>query len=234
MTVAAAWPEPLFEHRTRPLTAFLIDPDGRSRRLDTSRWHAPASLADRKVLARVDGPVIDVGCGPGRLVAELVAAGVDALGVDCSATAVGETARRGAPVLHASVFAPLPRTGQWRTVLLLDGNVGIGGDPAALLARCAQLLAPKGRVLIETEAPHVAGHRGRFRVVTTDDVDADTTRVSPGPGVEFRPTSSSFPWATVSAGQIAGLGESSGFELTDIWTAGNRWFAELTAGQRAA
>jgi len=34
---------------------------------------------------------------------------------------------------------------------LADGNIGIGGLPARLLFRCAQLLAPDGRLLIEAE-----------------------------------------------------------------------------------
>lgn len=234
MTAAAAWPEALFDARSRSLAAFLIDPAGRARRLDTSRWHARASDADRQVLKRVEGPVLDVGCGPGRLVAELAASGMDALGLDCSATAVSETARRGAPVLHASVFAPLPRTGDWRTVLLLDGNVGIGGDPVALLRRCAQLLAPEGRVLIETEAPQVVGHRGRFRVIAARDGAVERALAASGAGDGMEPVSGSFPWATVSAGQLGGLAASSGFELTEIWTSDHRWFAELSAGPDAA
>ena len=35
------------------------------------------------------------------------------------------------------MFEPLPGEGRWGTVLLLDGNVGIGGDPVALLERAA-------------------------------------------------------------------------------------------------
>ena len=229
MTTTAAWPELLFERRSIPLAAVLIDPAGRARHIDTDRWHSKASDADREVLDRAESPVIDIGCGPGRLVAELVDSGLDALGIDCSPTAVNQTALRGAPVLRASVFEPLPRMGQWRTALLLDGNVGIGGDPVALLRRCAQLLAPEGRVLIETEAPHVVGHRGRFRVMAGPDVT-----VSKQPGIPLQVTSASFSWATVSARQVAGLASSSGFELTEVWTADRRWFAELAVDPNAA
>jgi hypothetical protein len=35
--------------------------------------------------------------------------------------------------------------------LLADGNIVIGGSPTGLLRRCAQLLAPGGRILIEAE-----------------------------------------------------------------------------------
>ena len=66
----------------------------------------------------VQGPTIDLGCGPGRLVARLIERGVPALGVDQSATAVGLARRSGAPALRRDVFEPLPGTGRWQTVLL--------------------------------------------------------------------------------------------------------------------
>ncbi len=47
----------------------------------------------------------------------------------------------------------MPGAGRWRTVLLADGNIGIGGDPAALLRRVLALLGPGGRVLAEVDPP---------------------------------------------------------------------------------
>src|SRR5258705_1943518 len=41
--------------------------------LDIGRWQGPADEIDRSVLARCEAPVLDVGCGPGRLAAELLA-----------------------------------------------------------------------------------------------------------------------------------------------------------------
>ena len=80
------------------------------------------------------GPVLDVGCGPGRFVIGLAQRGTVALGVDPAPAAVALCRSRGAPVLQKSVFDPLPGQGRWRTVLLADGNIGIGGDPAAAAA----------------------------------------------------------------------------------------------------
>ena len=61
-----------------------------------------------------------------------------------------------------SVFQPVPGEGGWDTVLLADGNIGIGGDPVALLTRCRELLAPAGRVLVELDPPgHGAARRPR-------------------------------------------------------------------------
>jgi hypothetical protein len=53
------------------------------------------------------------------------------------------------------VFDPLLGLGRWATVLLADGNIGIGGIPSRLLHGCAQLLAPGGRLLIEAEPGNV-------------------------------------------------------------------------------
>ena len=96
-----------------------------------------------------------MGCGPGRLTVALTERGIPALGVDISRAAVARTRQAGAPALHRSVFDPLPGQGRWATVLLADGNIGIGGLPARLLRRCAQLLAPGGRILIEAEPGNV-------------------------------------------------------------------------------
>lgn len=117
--------------------------------LDVARWTAPASAAERTLLADLHGPVLDVGCGPGRLVAALAERGVSALGIDVAPSALAEARRRGATVLDRSVFDPVPGEGRWATVLLLDGNVGIGGDPGALLERIARLLGPGGTAVVE-------------------------------------------------------------------------------------
>ena len=117
---------------------------------------------DRFLLAHCEGPTIDVGCGPGRLTAELARRGVRTLGVDLSAEAVEAAAARCAPVLTADVFGPLPGEGRWRTALLADGNVGIGGDPVALLRRVRGLVEPGGRVVVDW---CVAGDWVRVRVV---------------------------------------------------------------------
>ena len=51
----------------------------------------------------------------------------------------------GPPVaLRCTAARRPPGEGRWDTVLFIDGNVGIGGDPIALLRRVRQLLAPAG------------------------------------------------------------------------------------------
>ena len=107
------------------------------------------------------GPTIELGCGPGRLVARLFEWGIPALGIDRAAIAIWLAGPAGAPALLSDVFEPLPGMGRWHTVLLVDGNVGLGGDPRRILGRAAELLRGGGRCVAEFEADAV-GIRARW------------------------------------------------------------------------
>ena len=178
-------------------------------RLD--RWQGEAETTELVVLHDVTGPVIDLGCGPGRHTLALARRGVVVLGVDAAPAAVDVARGRGAPVLHRSVFDPLPGEGRWATALLLDGNIGIGGDPAHLLGRALELLAPGGAALVELEGPGVPVERVRARV---------ERRGEHGPW---------FPWARVGIDAVAGLAARAGFLPEAASEIGGRWFARLRA-----
>lgn len=175
--------------------------------LAAERWFAPPSPAELDVLDRAAGPVLDVGCGPGRHVLALQRRGVDVTGVDVALGAVRHARRQGAAVLHQSVFDALPSG--WRTILLLDGNVGIGGDPERLLGRASELLGPGGRILVETEPP--GGVTGRFRARV--ELDGRTGRW--------------FPWAQVAVDQLSDIASAVDLVARSTWTAEGRWFACL-------
>ena len=123
-------------------------------------WRKEADAADLALLAFCEGSTLDIGCGPGRLTAALAALGHQALGIDVVREAVGQARERGAPALCRDVFERLPREGRWQTVLLADENLGIGGDPEALLARARELLEPGGRAVVEVAAPGVRREHG--------------------------------------------------------------------------
>ncbi|MFI5809130.1 class I SAM-dependent methyltransferase [Streptomyces sp. NPDC051561] len=188
---------------------FLRRDDGWLLPLEVERWCAPPDGADTTVLARCRGTVLDVGCGPGRLVVALAALGRVALGLDVSREAVERTERNGGAALCRSVFDPLPGGGRWETVLLIDGNIGIGGDPAALLLRIAELTGPDGLLLVE-----VADHDLDEQVV----VRVDDGRGAPG---------ESFPWARVGEQALLRYAEDTGWVADDRWRSAGRSFLRL-------
>jgi SAM-dependent methyltransferase len=181
--------------------------DGRSLALPTGRWLGAPTPEEERLLDRAVGPVLDVGCGPGRHVLALQRRGVLVLGVDVSPFAVRLARRRGAPAMEGSVFAALPGAGRWRSALLLDGNVGIGGDPAALLRRVAAVLSDDGRVLVEVGPPDSASGVQLVRLECGGQVGAP------------------FPWASVGADGVAAV--AGELRVHDVWPGGGRWFAEL-------
>ncbi len=188
---------------------YLRFADGRRTRLPMHRWCAQPTEADETLLERCQGPVLDVGCGPGRLCRALLGRGVFALGVDVAPRAVARTIALGGAALCRSVFDPLPAERSWQTLLLTDGNIGIGGDPRALLRRCAQLIAPTGVLLVEVD-PHDVEE---LCVAWFED-----THGHRGPP---------FPWARLGAPALHRTAEDLGLGITDHWTGSHRHFLAL-------
>ena len=183
--------------------------DGTLRVLPLDVWMRDATGADERLVARAVGPVLDVGCGPGRHVHALALRGVIAVGVDVSPAALHLARARGATVLEASIFHRIPGVGEWRTALLLDGNIGIGGAPAALLTRIAGLLSPGGTILVEVDPPGVGLEIVRMRL-------EDEHRESRW-----------FDWARVGAEAIAAPAREAGLRVRESWEDEGRWFAAL-------
>ncbi|MFD9698578.1 methyltransferase domain-containing protein [Lentzea sp. NPDC059081] len=156
----------MFDQALMGRPSWLDLPGTTPRELSVDRWQADADDGDSVLLDACAGPTLDVGCGPGRLVTALLSRGVRALGVDVSKEAVRRTTARGGIAVRRSVFDQLPGEGRWQHVLLADGNIGIGGDPEALLRRVRQLLLPSGTVVVEVEQPGSGLTTGRVRVRT--------------------------------------------------------------------
>ncbi|MEU8958695.1 methyltransferase domain-containing protein [Streptomyces sp. NPDC048518] len=209
---------------------FLRRADGWLLPLEVERWCAQADEADLGVVERCEGAVLDIGCGPGRLVAALAAGGRRALGIDVSEAAVAHTVGLGGQALHRSVFAPLPGEGRWGTALLMDGNLGIGGDPTALLDRVAQLLAPSGLLLVET-APVDIDERVEVHLVPADGGTHGDQGAQPTRGTAATP-GSTFPWARLGTPALLRHARRAGWRVDGQWSSGGRPFVALRRPDR--
>ncbi|WP_430647912.1 class I SAM-dependent methyltransferase [Agromyces sp. GXS1127] len=196
-------------------TLSLRGADGDTHRLDAGSWVRPAGAADLTVLDRARGPLLDVGCGPGRMLHAAGARSLPALGIDVVPHAVARARLAGGLALRRSVFDRLPLEGRWRSVLLMDGNIGIGGDPAALLRRCAELLTWGGEVLVEVDAEPDLSVVGRVTLV--DDGGRE---------------SSPFPWARVGWSAAVALAADAGLAVAEHWDAAGRHFVRAARSVR--
>ena len=181
-----------------------------SRAMDVSRWNDAADAADLSLLDGIDGAVLDIGCGPGRMVRAAMHRGLTALGIDVSETAVEIARESGLMVLNRSVFERLPREGLWGAALLNDGNIGIGGDPSALLERCTELIAADGVVVVEVHHEPLRDHMYDGTVVDIRGHQSDA-----------------FPWAEIGEAALVRRAERIGLRLDQSWDTDGRFFCRL-------
>ncbi|HXC85933.1 MAG TPA: methyltransferase domain-containing protein [Trebonia sp.] len=182
--------------------------DGSRTPLQVDDWlHVRAG--DCSLVERCSGPTLDVGSGPGRLTVALAERGIPVLGIDVTPYAVRISRAAGVLTLLRDVFGRVPGTGRWATVLLADGNIGIGGDPVALLRRVTELLTPTGQALVEVQPPG-------------SDLRAEQVRLRHG-----AQASAWFPWAYVGVDQIAEIATNADLAAAETWSIAGRWFAVL-------
>jgi SAM-dependent methyltransferase len=189
-------------------TVVLHDDDGQPV-VDGRLWARAATDVDVRVLEHAGAPVLDIGCGPARHALALAEQGRVALGIDITDAAVSHARARRVPVLRRGVFDPVPAAGRWGSALLLDGNVGIGGDPVALLRRARELVRAGGTVLVETAPPRT------YRPTVTAHLVIDGRR-----GPRFR-------WAHVAADDLQALAGRARLVLAEQWCDTGRWFGRL-------
>jgi SAM-dependent methyltransferase len=176
--------------------------------LSLADWSRPPDAGDHVLLDLCAGATLDIGCGPGRLTKALAERGHLALGIDVVGGVVGQAKARGATAAVLDVFAPLPGEGVWTTALLADGNIGIGGDPAALLGRARELVEEDGRVVVETEAPGSVSRSG----VAVLEWEGRTRKI---------------PWSVVALDDLVTIAARAGLRLDGSEAFDDRWFAVL-------
>jgi SAM-dependent methyltransferase len=205
-------PERAFTSAFRGEDSTWFGLDGPSRPVDA--WIGRADESDRAVLAHCRGATLDIGCGPGRMAELLGAQGQVVLGIDVVPEAVFQTRERGAAALLRDVFHRVPAEGRWQTALLADGNIGIGGDPIALLRRVRELLAGTGRAVVDLAPPGSGIRTGTVRLQTDCGL------------------SEPFPWALLGVDMASFVAAEAGYRAPDLHQYAGRWFGVFEAGSR--
>lgn len=139
----------------------------------------PAELAYyQAAIERFGQPALDLGCGTGRLLLPLLAAGLDVDGADISADMLALCQQRAdreglTPRLVAQAMHDLDPPRQYRTIYICD-SFGIGGqrdNDLETLRRIRRHLAPDGALVFSIQMPFddkdeaswarwLPGHRG--------------------------------------------------------------------------
>jgi hypothetical protein len=126
-----------------------------------------------------------------------------------SSVAVEMSMTRGGLALRRRIDERLPAEGRWGTALLMDTNIGLGGDVAALLARCVDLVIPGGLIICEVDRVPER-HEVHSVVLQTPDV-----------------ASAPLPWARIGAAALMQVATSLDLLLVEEWRSGDRAFVAL-------
>lgn len=174
-----AWGEALLDHhrgRWTPVPELEVEGGGAADAMhpewffrEVDRWEA----WERELLAEaVASPALDLGAGAGRASLWLRRQGVDVTAVDSSAGAIQVCRERGVADARLGDLTDPPVDKPWRLILLLCGNLGLGGSPAGtrrLLRRLAEISAPDARLVGDTvdAGPPEVGLRIRYQGLAT-------------------------------------------------------------------
>lgn len=156
------------------------------------RWHGALTARDvpfyRKWIARCPGPVLEVGCGTGRVMLPLMRDGVEIEGLDASAAMLavcrGKAGALGlAPVLHQGMMQDVDLGRRFSTILvpfrsftLVTGR----GEARRALERFREHLMPGGQVILSFFVPDyakTAAQDGTWRRTVELPWDEPGTRV---------------------------------------------------------
>ena len=200
----------------------------------------------REIATRLEGDVLELGCGTGRVALELARAGLTVVGVDFSAGMldVARAAAGGLPLtLIEGDMRDLRLEREFATVLVPFGglqHMETALEVAAVLETVARHLASDGVALIDIEAPQpedltpgphpLVAHWTRpwrggsvTKLVAVEGHPSDGLRlvtfhydVQPADG-PLRRVSHEFPLRVITAGELELAGRLAGLEMTAVY-----------------
>jgi SAM-dependent methyltransferase len=148
----------------------LVDADFGMEHYFAERWSAP----DREALRLLEGRVLDVGAGAGRVALHLQGRGRDVVAIDISPLAVRVCRTRGVRRAHVSSFTSVDRRfGAFDGLAMWGNNFGLFGTPKRarwMLRRLKGVTTAGARIVAQTvdvyqttEPAHLAYHRRNRR-----------------------------------------------------------------------
>lgn len=211
-------------HEQKPVDTLMLEMDDGWRTpamAPTWFFNGPQAWApwEQRHLARIQGPVLDLGAGAGRASLYLRNRGLEVTAVDNSPGAVEVCRRRGIrDVRLLDLTRELPADRRWKAILLLCGNLGLAGGWDAtrgLLGRLAEVTDPAAVLLADTVDPTVmadehAKQYQRKRAVAGDYVGEVTLRLHYG-----RVASPWFVLSNILIEDVARLVRGTGWSIGD-------------------
>ncbi len=164
-----------------------VDPDGRERDIlaERERYLEDNGAEVRWLRAAIGSlrfgddararsvPVLDVGCGYGRMLSELRRWGANCYGIEPSEHQAKHAREHG--TIHVGTIETIPETWRDFDVAILAHVIDHMTDPVGTMRRVYELLRPGGRLLVTAEdfdSPSARIYRERYRML------ADPTHVS--------------------------------------------------------
>jgi len=182
-------------------------------------------LAERRAIRYLNGRVLDVGCGAGRVALDVQSRGIDVVGLEVSPLAMKAARLRGVKKLLMMPFEDLDhRVAEFESIVLFGNNFGLFEDPnrarKALMKMCEHA-NPGTRIFAESTSGYFGGAPALDRTLYRQNLARGT---SPGQ-VKLRYHYKDlvgpwFRWLYVSQREMQSIVVGSGWRLERVLQGG--------------